>query len=148
MLHFTEWVNDEKATNTKGLLKLIKELLVVQQNTGNRAITVMCKLVILHNIIYVIIVLYHIPYDFVYTILPVTSGLVTVLLKSLSFFMHYTMYCIYSNGSGRTGTFITIYTTLERIKTDGTVDIFQIVKSSRLQRTNFVANSVSGYYIL
>ena len=49
MLHFTEWANDEKATNTKGLLKLIKELLVVQQNTGNRAITVMCKLVICYN---------------------------------------------------------------------------------------------------
>lgn len=56
--------------------------------------------------------------------------------------------CFYSNGCGRTGTFITIYTTLERIKTDGTVDIFQIVKSSRLQRANFVANPVSGYYIL
>lgn len=51
---------------------------------------------------------------------------------------------IYSNGSGRTGTFISIYTALERIKTDGIVDIFLTVKSSRLQRANFVANSVSG----
>ena len=57
------------------------------------------------------------------------------------------MSSIYSNGCGRTGTFITIYTTLERIKTDGTVDIFQIVKSSRLQRTNFVANTVSGKFL-
>ena len=54
------------------------------------------------------------------------------------------MHGIYSNGSGRTGTFVTIYTTLERIKTDGTVDIFQVVKSSRLQRAHFVANAVSN----
>ena len=48
LFHFTEWPNNEKATNTKALLKLIKELLIVQQNTGNRAITVMCKLVYIH----------------------------------------------------------------------------------------------------
>ena len=57
------------------------------------------------------------------------------------------MSSVYSNGCGRTGTFITIYTTLERIKTDGTVDVFQIVKSSRLQRANFVANTVSGKFL-
>ena len=45
LFHFTEWPNNEKATDTKALLKLIKELLIVQQNTGNRAITIMCKLV-------------------------------------------------------------------------------------------------------
>ena len=51
--------------------------------------------------------------------------------------------CANSNGCGRTGTFISIYVTLERIKTDGTVDIFQVVKSSRLRRTKLVANCVS-----
>ena len=51
---------------------------------------------------------------------------------------------IYSNGSGRTGTFISIYIALEQITTDGIVDIFLTVKSCRQQRANFVANSVSG----
>ena len=55
---------------------------------------------------------------------------------------------VYSNGSGRTGTFISTYTALERIKTDGIVDIFLTVKSSRLQRPNFVANSVSVDHIM
>lgn len=56
LFHFTEWPNNEKATNTKGLLNLIKELLIVQQNTGNRAITVMCKLVYIHSAVYCVTV--------------------------------------------------------------------------------------------
>lgn len=47
--HFTKWPNDEKAANTTALLKLIKELVTVQHNTGNNPITVMCKLVYLYT---------------------------------------------------------------------------------------------------
>jgi len=51
MLHYTGWPVDGKASNTATLLELIKELLSVQQNTGNRAITVMCKLVKVYHVI-------------------------------------------------------------------------------------------------
>lgn len=48
----------------------------------------------------------------------------------------------YSNGCGRTGTFITIYYTIERLKVEGLVDIFQAVKNCRIRRTGVVANLV------
>ena len=48
-----------------------------------------------------------------------------------------------SDGCARTGTFITISNTLDRIKVEGTLDIFQAVKSSRIRRPGLVANVVS-----
>ena len=55
----------------------------------------------------------------------------------------------FSDGVGRTGAFICIYYQLERIKTEATADIFQCVKSSRLQRAGLVRTLVrifDGYY--
>jgi len=49
----------------------------------------------------------------------------------------------YSNGCGRTGSFIAIYYTLERVKAEQTVDIFQAIKNSRIRRTALVSNVVS-----
>jgi len=43
MLHYTDWPNDEKPTNKAALLALIKDALELQRNTGNRAMTVMCR---------------------------------------------------------------------------------------------------------
>jgi len=47
-----------------------------------------------------------------------------------------------SDGCGRTGSFIAIYYTLERVKAEQTVDIFQAIKNSRIRRTALVSNVV------
>ena len=49
-----------------------------------------------------------------------------------------------SDGCGRTGSFIAIYYTLERVKAEQTVDIFQAIKNSRIRRTSLVSNVVSN----
>ena len=51
-----------------------------------------------------------------------------------------------SDGMGRTGTFICLHSQLERLKTEGMVDIFQAVKSARIQRPGLLRNVVR--YIL
>ena len=51
--------------------------------------------------------------------------------------------CIYSSGCGRTGTFIAVSILLERLKTEGVVDVFSTVRSLRLQRPNMVQTVVS-----
>ena len=49
----------------------------------------------------------------------------------------------YSDGVGRTGTFLCIHSQLERVKTEGVVDIFQAIKSARMQRPGLVSDAVS-----
>ena len=49
----------------------------------------------------------------------------------------------YSDGVGRTGTFICIHAQLERLKTEGVFDFFQFIKSARMQRAGLVSDSVS-----
>ena len=51
------------------------------------------------------------------------------------------LYC--SDGIGRTGTFICIHAQLERIKTEGVIDIFQFIKTLRISRPNLVPELVS-----
>ena len=53
---------------------------------------------------------------------------------------------LFSDGVGRSGTFITIHAQLERLKTEGVVDFFQFVKSARTQRPGFIADVVSGLH--
>ena len=48
-----------------------------------------------------------------------------------------------SDGMGRTGVFITAMSEIERVKIEGEVDIFQTVKSMRVQRPNMVSTVVS-----
>ena len=48
-----------------------------------------------------------------------------------------------SDGVGRTGTFMCVHSQLERLKTEGVVDIFQAVKSARIQRAGLVSDVVS-----
>ena len=55
--------------------------------------------------------------------------------------MH-TLTC-FSDGVGRTGTFICIHAQLERLKTEGVVDFFQSIKSARIQRAGLVPDVVS-----
>ena len=49
----------------------------------------------------------------------------------------------YSDGVGRTGTFICIHAQLERLKAEGVFDIFQFIKSARMQRPGLLSESVS-----
>ena len=51
----------------------------------------------------------------------------------------------YSDGVGRTGTFICIHSQLERLKTDGVVDVFQAIRSARTQRAGLVPSTVSSF---
>ena len=48
-----------------------------------------------------------------------------------------------SGGCGRTGTFIAVSILLERLKTEGVVDVFHTVRGIRLQRPGMVRNEVS-----
>ena len=47
-----------------------------------------------------------------------------------------------SDGIGRTGAFCTLYSVLERVKTEQIVDVFQAVKTLRIQRTGLMATIV------
>ena len=49
-----------------------------------------------------------------------------------------------SDGVGRTGTFICIHSQLERLKTEGVVDIFQAIKSIHIQKKEFLPSAVSN----
>lgn len=48
-----------------------------------------------------------------------------------------------SAGAGRTGTFCALSTVMERVKAEGILDVFQTVKSLRLQRPHMVQTLVS-----
>ena len=58
--------------------------------------------------------------------------------------MIFLLFYVHSNGSGRSGVFVVLYSQLERLKTEGAVDIFQGVKTARIQRMGIVENAVSG----
>ena len=49
---------------------------------------------------------------------------------------------MYSDGLGRSGAFICIHSQLERLMTEGVVDIFQSIKSARIQRAGLVQTVV------
>lgn len=50
----------------------------------------------------------------------------------------------FSAGAGRTGTFIALSNILERVKAEGLLDVFQTVKSLRMQRPHMVQTVVGG----
>ena len=50
-----------------------------------------------------------------------------------------------SDAVGRTGAFICVHSQLERLKTEGVVDIFQSIKSARIQRAGLMPEAVSGH---
>lgn len=52
------------------------------------------------------------------------------------------LYFSCSAGAGRTGTFIALSNILERVKAEGLLDVFQAVKSLRLQRPHMVQTLV------
>lgn len=54
----------------------------------------------------------------------------------------------HSAGAGRTGTFCALSTVLERVKAEGILDVFQTVKSLRLQRPHMVQTLVRPLVML
>lgn len=50
---------------------------------------------------------------------------------------------VFSDGAGRTGTYIAISNLLERMKIEQAVDVFQAIKIIRATRPQFVENAVS-----
>ena len=52
-------------------------------------------------------------------------------------------FCFFSGGAGRSGTFIAVSILLERLKTEGVVDVFHTVRALRLQRPGMVQTVVS-----
>ncbi len=53
------------------------------------------------------------------------------------------IFCVFcSDGVGRSGAFITIHAQMERMKSEGVIDVFQFIKSVRFQRAGLVANKV------
>ena len=48
----------------------------------------------------------------------------------------------FSDGSGRSGVFVVLYSQLERLKTEHVVDVFQGIRAARTQRMGIVHNVV------
>ena len=55
---------------------------------------------------------------------------------------------VYSDGMGRTGTFICIHAMLERMNSEGVVDFFQFIKASRINQPNIVREQVLHHFII
>ena len=51
--------------------------------------------------------------------------------------------CVSSDGVGRSGAFLCIHSQLERLKTEGEVDIFKYLKSARTRRIGLLSELVS-----
>ena len=61
--------------------------------------------------------------------------------------MHCVPHHLYSDGMGRTGAFICMCSEVERMKMEGSADIFQSVKAARNQRPYMVSTVVSARHI-
>ena len=86
-----------------------------------------------------IVYAYSLTYCQICTVTVVDKTLVTTPVYTFPF---------NSDGVGRTGTFICIHSQLEKLKSESVVDIFQAVKSARIQRAGLVADVVSLYTCL
>lgn len=51
--------------------------------------------------------------------------------------------CMFSDGAGRTGSFIAISIVMEQLKLEHSIDVFQTIKKIRTTRPEFVQNYVS-----
>ena len=54
----------------------------------------------------------------------------------------------YSGGCGRTGTYVAVSILIERLKTEGVVDVFHTVRNLRLQRPGMVQTEVNTIFCL
>lgn len=113
--HFHGWPRDGLPSNPGLLLDLLDRVLKNQISTGNKPIVVMCRHVLIKSV------------D-------------TLQQKWLRVFI--ILLFDFSDGSGRSGAFVVLYTQLERLKTEHVVDVFQGIKAARTQRMGIVHNVV------
>ena len=111
---YTGWPEEGVPDMGSGLIDVIGQIQKWQRSSGDRPIVVHCRLILL---VY-------------FTVVP-RNIWITVGLN-------------YSGGCGRTGTYIAISILLERLKTEGVVDVFQTVRTLRLQRSGMVQSVVSA----
>jgi len=81
--------------------------------------------------------------------LPSAAGLIDLidmLMKSQMNTGNRAITVMCNDGVGRTGTFICFHAQLERLKTEGVVDIFQSIKSIRIQRAGLVPQEEQFVY--
>ena len=76
------------------------------------------------------------------TVVVCRSNLLSVLHSQFIYIIMYSGF--HSDGVVRSGTFICIHSQLERLKTEGVVDVFQAIKSARIQRHGLIPNTVSS----
>lgn len=69
-------------------------------------------------------------------------GCVYIICKFTFIVNLYLCVIVCSAGAGRTGTFIALSNILERVKAEGLLDVFQTVKSLRMQRPHMVQTVV------
>lgn len=153
--HFHGWPPDGLPSNPGLLLDLMDRVLKNQISTGNKPIVVMCRhvLVIIAKLAEQIDLVSqacmvldresaHVIYNREQEVIAIHCNIVRTL--SLSF---YHVDWLYSDGSGRSGAFVVLYSQLERLKTEHVVDVFQGIKAARTQRMRIV-HSVVCIYIL
>ena len=58
------------------------------------------------------------------------------------YYPHINIFILISGGCGRTGTYIAMCLLIDRLKTEGVVDVFQTVRGLRLQRPGMVRSVV------
>lgn len=75
--------------------------------------------------------------------LQVTGQMFRLRRSDRSGFWNLSLLLRCSAGAGRTGTFIALSNILERVKAEGLLDVFQTVKSLRMQRPHMVQTVVS-----
>ena len=140
--HMTGWPEHGRPASTGSVLELLDMTTSSQMNSGNRPITVICKsdsvvcVSVCLSVVYLLCFLSH------FTSQTVLS--LTLSISQLSYCLPFSNLTLplSSDGVGRTGTFICLHSQLERLKTEGVVDVLQAVKSARIQRAGLVRNAV------
>ena len=110
---YTGWPEESVPDVGSGLIDVIGQVQKWQRSSGDQPIVVHCRFVHYNHV--------------------VTHTVMTVL------------FCVAmcSGGCGRTGTYIAISILLERLKTEGVVDVFQTARTLRLQRPSMIQSVVS-----
>ena len=75
----------------------------------------------------------------------VSLNITLMFFRRVELFDIYNHFLHFSDGAGRTGTYIAISNLLERMKTEQVVDVFQAIKIIRGARPQFVENVVSRF---
>ncbi|KAJ8287235.1 hypothetical protein GJAV_G00049210 [Gymnothorax javanicus] len=117
--HFHGWPEVGIPTDGKGMINIIAAVQKQQQQSGNHPITVHCSIFSEIPALHLSSACHGQEGPGFYSVEPLSP---TPRVR----------------GAGRTGTFCALSTVLERVKAEGILDVFQTVKSLRLQRPHMV----------